>query len=161
MSHPSVVLTTLARAMRGRVLAGGALLLSAVALAACGESKQEKAKAEVCGARTEINKQVTKLKGLTPTTNVVNEVKGSLEVIGKELEKIKNAQPNLEPARKEQVEAATNTFESQLTTVASGVVSSLSTTSIESALSSAGPKLKSAFNTLATDYKSALGPISC
>jgi hypothetical protein len=161
MSHPSVVLTTVAHTVRGKLLAGGALLLSAVALAACGESKQEKAKAEVCAARGEINKQVTKLQGLTLSTNVANEVKGSLEVIGKELEKIKNAQPDLEPARKEQVEAATKTFEQQLTTVASGVVSSLSTTSIESALSSAGPKLKSALNTLATDYKQALGPISC
>lgn len=160
MSQTSVVLT-MAHGTRGKLLAGGAVLLSAVALAACGESKQEKAKAEVCAARGEINKQVTKLQGLTPTTSIVNEVKGSLEVIAKELEKIKDAQPNLEPARKEQVQAATNTFEQQVTTVASGVVSSLSGTSIESALSSAGPKLKSAFTTLANDYKQALGPISC
>jgi hypothetical protein len=138
-----------------------ALALSVVALAACGESKEEKAKAEVCAARSEISKQVTKLENLTPTTNVVNEVKGGLEVIAKELEKIKNAQPNLEPARKEQVETATNAFATQLTTIAQGIVTSLSGTNLESAIASAGPKLKSAGEKLAADYKQALGPISC
>ena len=75
----------------------GAVLLSAMALAACGESAQDKAKAEICTARDEISKQVTKLQGLTISSNTGQEVKGSVEAIGDQLKKIKNAESDLEP----------------------------------------------------------------
>ena len=138
-----------------------ALLLSVTLIAACGQSAEEKAKAEVCSARTEISNQISKLQGLTLSSNTVNEAKASFEVIGKQLTKIKDAQPNLSPARKEQVQAATNAFESQLTAIASGVASSLPAGGLESALKGAEPKIKSALSALAADYKSALAPINC
>jgi hypothetical protein len=138
-----------------------AVLLGTLALAACGESSQEKAMAQVCSARNEISKQVTKLEGLTISTNTLNEAKASFEAIGNDLTKIKNAQPNLAPARKEQIQSATNTFQSQLNAIASGVASGLTSGSIESALKNAAPQLKSALSKLATDYKQALAPISC
>jgi hypothetical protein len=138
-----------------------ALLLSSLALAACGESAQEKATAQVCKARTEISKQITKLEGLTISSNTVTEAKTSFEAIGKELTEIKNAQSNLEPARKEQVQSATKSFETQLGTITAGVVASLGSGNIEAQLKNAGPQLKSALSQLGADFKQALGPISC
>jgi hypothetical protein len=137
------------------------LALFATVLAGCGESAQEKASAEVCAARKEISNQVTKLKGLTLSSNTVNEAKASFEEIRKQLTKIKDAQPKLEPKRKEQVESATNTFTSELSSIASGVASSLPSSNLESALKTAQPKIKAAVDTLASDYRSALGPINC
>jgi hypothetical protein len=149
------------RVIPGRSAALLALLLSAVALGACGESAQDKAKAQVCSARADINNQITKLEGLQLSTNVLNEGKAGFEAIGADLKKIKAAQPNLEPARKEQVEAATKTFETQLNTITASVAAKLTTGNPLSAISSAGPELKSAITQLAGDYKQALAPISC
>jgi len=146
---------------RRRASVFGALLLSVATFAACGESAQDKAKADVCSARSEISKQITKLQGLTISANVVDEAKGSLEAIGKELKKIKDAQGDLAPARKEQVEPATKTFETELKTITSEVVSTVSSGSVESALTGAGPKIKSALSKLAGAYTQALAPISC
>jgi hypothetical protein len=139
----------------------GALLLSVVALGACGESAAEKAKAEVCSARNEISKQISKLEGLTFSASAIDEAKAGFETIGKELTKIKNAQPKLEASRREQVQSGVKTFESQLSTIASGVASSLTSGNLESALKTAEPKLRAAVSTLAGDFHQALGPVSC
>ena len=144
-----------------KAVPAAAVLLSAVTLAACGESSQDKAKADVCAARNEISKQITKLQGLTLSSNAVNEAKKSFEVIGQELGKIKDAQEDLEPARKEQVEAATKKFEGQLKTISSEVTSGLSPGNLQAALTAAEPKVKSALNTLASGYRQALAPINC
>jgi hypothetical protein len=138
-----------------------ALLLSAVALAACGESAQEKAKAEVCGSRSEISKQITKLQGLTLSSNSLTEAKAGIEAITKELTKIKNAQSKLDPARKQQVQSASESFATQLSSIAGGLVSSLGAGNIESALKNAGPQVKAALNKLSGAYQQALAPISC
>ena len=148
-------------ALIGRTLIAATLAMSAAGLVACGESSQEKAKAEVCSARRSISEQVTKLQGLTISTSTLTEAKAGFEAIGKELTKIKNAQPNLEPARKEQVEAATKTFQTQISSLAAGIASSLGSGSLSSALTNAEPQLKAALTQLGTDYKSALEPINC
>ena len=97
------------RAARRTLSVLGALFVS-VSLVACGESSQEKANKDVCSARTELSKQITKLQGLTPSSSAVDEAKSGPKVIGDELRKIKDAQHDLAPARKEQVEPATKTF---------------------------------------------------
>jgi|SRR5277367_150976 len=131
-----------------------AVALSTLALAGCGESTQEKAQAQVCSARADISKQVNTLSGLTLSFESVTQVKTGVEAIAGDLKKIKDAQPNLAPARKEQVQSATATFEAQLTTIVSELSSNLS-------LSNAEAKLKSSVSQLATSYKQALAPISC
>ena len=138
-----------------------ALLIGALTLAACGESSQDKAKAEVCGARNEISKQVTKLEGLTLSASSLTEAKTGLEAIGKELTKIKNAQSKLSPERKQQVQAASESFGKELSTLAGSLASGLGSGNIESALKNAGPQVKSALEKLAASYKQALAPISC
>ncbi len=135
-------------------LAVVALLLSVFVLVSCGESSQEKAKAQVCEARSDISKQVKTLSELTLSTNILTEAKTGLEAIGKDLTKIKDAQPNLEPARKEQVQAATHTFETQISSILSELVSKPSLSKLET-------QLKSSLTQLATSYRKALTPLNC
>jgi hypothetical protein len=135
-------------------LAIAALLLSALAFTACGESAQEKAKAQVCGARTDISKQITSLTELTISSSSINQAKSGLEAIGNDVTKIKNAQANLDPVRKEQVQAATHTFETQFSATVTGLGSNLS-------LTNAATQLKSALTQLATSYKQTLAPVNC
>lgn len=138
-----------------------AMATSAVALLACGESAEEKAKAQVCSARADISKQITTLEGLKISTNLPTEIKDGFEAITGDLKKIKDAQPNLEPARKQQVEAATSTFETQLTSIVNGVTAQLGSTNPLTAITNAEPALKSAVKQLGADFKTALAPISC
>ncbi len=130
------------------------LLVSAVVLASCGESAQEKAKAQVCEARADISKQVKTLSELTLSTNALTEAKTGVEAIGKDLTKIKDAQPDLEPARKEQVKAATHTFEAQVSSILSELVSKPSLSKLET-------QLKSSLTQLAASYEKALAPLNC
>ena len=83
-------------------------------LAGCGESSEEKAKAQVCTAKSDISKQVKMLSELTISTSLLTQAKDGLEAIAADLTKIKDAQPNLAPARKEQISSATHTFEAQV-----------------------------------------------
>jgi hypothetical protein len=139
----------------------GALLLCAVALSACGESAQDKAKAEVCGSRSAISKQITKLQGLGISASTLTEAKAGFEVINRELTKIQTAQSKLDPARKQQVQSASENFASQFSSIAGGLVASLGSGNIEAALKNAGPQLKAALNKLSGAYKQALAPINC
>jgi hypothetical protein len=131
-----------------------ASLLSVFVLASCGESSQEKAKAQVCQARSDISKQVKKLSELTLSTSILTEAKSGVEAIGKDLTTIKDAQPDLEPARKEQVQAATRTFEGQINSILSELVSKPSLSKLET-------QLKSSLKQLASSYEKALAPLNC
>jgi hypothetical protein len=131
-----------------------ASLLSVFALASCGESSQEKAKAQVCQARSDISKEVKKLSELTLSTSILTEAKGGVEAIGKDLTTIKNAQPDLEPARKAQIESATRTFEGQINSILSELVSKPSLSKLET-------QLKSSLTQLAASYEKALAPLNC
>jgi hypothetical protein len=137
-----------------KVLAIAVLLLGAVVLAGCGESAQEKATAQVCQARSDISKQAKMLSELTISTNLLTEGKTGLEAIGKDLTKIKEAQPNLAPARKQEIQAATDTFQTQVSSIVSGLISNPS-------LSNAEKQIKSSLTQFATSFEHALAPIDC
>lgn len=139
---------------RSQTFVAIASLLSVFVLASCGESAQEKAKAQVCQARSDISKEVKKLGELTLSTSILTEAKSGVEAIGKDLTKIKDAQPDLEPARKEQIKAATQTFESQINSLLSELVSKPSLTKLET-------QLKSSLSQLASSYEKALAPLDC
>jgi uncharacterized coiled-coil DUF342 family protein len=140
-----------------KALAIFVLLFSATALVACGESAEEKAKAEVCAAGNEINSQIAKLQSLTLSTNTPNEVKASFEAIGKSLTKIKNAASKLTPARREQVEAGVKKLESEGSKIVSELSSNLSVANLEAALT----KFKSALSAFGANVKQALAPVGC
>jgi hypothetical protein len=131
-----------------------ALLLAGLMLAGCGESSQEKAKAQVCSARSDIQKQVSKLSELTLSTSILSEAKEGLDAIGSDLKKIKEAQPNLEPARRQQIETATHTLEGQVSSIVTGFVSNPSLSNVEK-------QLKSSLTQYAKSFEQALAPINC
>lgn len=125
-----------------------------LALAGCGESKQDKAKNTVCSARANIKAKAERLSTITPSGAAVSEVESDLKAIGDDLTKIKNAQGDLSPARKQEVEKATQEF----TTFAGANLSSILTGLAKGEVT---PQLKSAFEKLITAYKQALGPVEC
>ncbi len=131
-----------------------ALLLGALVLAGCGESSQEKAKAQVCKAKSDISKQVKMLSELTISTNLLTQAKDGLEAIASDLTTIKDAQPNLAPARKEQISSATHTFEAQISSIITGLVSNPS-------LSNAEKQLKASLTQYSKSFEQALAPIDC
>jgi Tfp pilus assembly protein PilP len=131
-----------------------ALTLSVLVLGACGESSEEKAKAQVCDARADISKQVDTLTSLTITTASVAQVKTGVEAIVADVKKIKDEQSKLDPARKEEVQSANEAFAAEVTKIVSGIASDLS-------ISNAEAHLKTAVSQLAAGYKKTLAPISC
>lgn len=131
-----------------------AVLLSAAALEACGESAEDKAKAQVCDARADISKQISTLTTLPISTTALTEAKTAVEAIGNDLKKIKDAQSDLRPGRREQAEKATESFQKQLSSTASGITSGLS-------LSAAETQLETALSQLRKSYEQTLAPISC
>jgi hypothetical protein len=129
-------------------------LAATLAVAACGESSQDKAKSQVCDARSDISKQVNELKGMTPATVTVDGVKNALTAIQNDLKKIAGAQGDLNDARKKQVQEANATFGSALSSIASDLGSSLS-------VADAKTKLTTALQQLGTAYQQSFAKVDC
>jgi hypothetical protein len=140
---------------RSRRRAGLAFIVTAaLALAACGESDQQKAQNKVCDARADISKQVDEIKSLTPATATVDGVRQNVNAIQDDLKDIVNAQKTLSDDRRQQVKAATDQFTQQLSTIVQQALRSLS-------LADARTQLQSAVSDLASAYSSSLGKIDC
>jgi hypothetical protein len=129
-------------------------IVAAFALTGCGESAEAKAKKQVCSARNDIAKQIAMLQGLTLSSSSAATARASFEAIGKDVTQIKNAQPKLEPARRQQVEGATHTFVTQVNSIAASLSSNVSP-------SNALTQFKTALSQLGASYRHTLGPISC
>jgi len=138
-----------------------ALALSALALGGCGESAEQKATAQVCKARTDISTQITKLEGLPISTSFLPEAEKGVEAIRSDLKQIKAAQPNLAPARREQVAVATQGFEKEMSALAAGLAAGVKAGVGPEQLAAAAPQVKAGLAQLASAYKQALAPISC
>ncbi len=139
-----------------RLIASVAVLIVSLAipLTGCGESKQEQAKKSVCSARSDINSRIATLKTISPSVATLPQIKTEVTAIVDDLKQMVGAQGNLEPARKQQVQQATQTFEQQLKSVLSNLTSSLS-------LTNASSQLEAALRQLETSYSQALAPIEC
>ena len=85
------------------LLAAGLLL----ALAACGESDEDKAKSDVCDARDDIQANVKDLQNLTLGTATLDKIRSNLTAIQDDVKKIADAQGKLSESDKEQVERRT------------------------------------------------------
>ena len=138
------------------------LIPIAVALttAGCGDkgpskaAKQQQAQTTVCSARTDIEAQVTTLKGLTPNLASVPQIKTSVSAIIADLGKIKDAEPDPRPDAKQQVEDATQAFTDKAKAVGTAAVSGGLSGDI------AG-QLKPAIRQLESTYQQVLTPIAC
>jgi len=131
-------------------------VLIVLGLSACGggDSKSDKAQSQVCDARADISKQVDTLKGLTISTATADQVTKSLQAIGDDLNKIKNAQGDLSDERKKEVQQANQDFESSVKSIASDLGTSTS-------LSEAKSALQSALQKLATSYQQTFAKLDC
>jgi DNA-directed RNA polymerase subunit L len=130
------------------------LILMAFAAAGCGESKADKAMAQVCSARDGITKQVDDLKNMTITTATTSQVTDSLQAIQKDLQKIGNARKDLSDANREQVDKANQAF-------ASSVRKTFADVGTKTSLQDAATQLKAAFQDLADSYRNTFGQLSC
>jgi len=138
-----------------------ALFISALGLAACGESSSEKATKQVCSATSEISKQIKKLETLPISTSFATEAKASVETIGKSIKKIEEAAPNLPAAQKEEIDAANKTFETEIGAISKDVLSATKSSNLEAALKSAEPQIKASLSKLSSDYKKAYEALKC
>jgi uncharacterized protein YjbJ (UPF0337 family) len=130
-----------------------ALALS-IAFAACGKSDEEKAKADVCDARDDIQANVKELQSLTLGTVTADKVRSSLNAIKGDLEKIVDAQGDLSDNQKQQVQKANEAFKSKVKALAGDIGRSVS-------IEDAAKQLESDFAELATTYEQSLAPIDC
>jgi hypothetical protein len=125
-----------------------------VLLGGCGESKEAKARKTVCAARAQIKRRVEHLQTLTPSLQSVPEIRNDVTAIGSELKKIKEAQQDLSPARRKEVQEATERFEKEAGEALSSVGASGSVSKAEAELSTALHRFRAAFVT-------SLEPINC
>ena len=140
---------------RVRLCVAIAVLFAVVVVGACGgDSKEDKATAQVCEARADISKQVDNLKNMTLSTATTSEIRQNLTAIRNDLSKIKNAQADLNDQRKSQVQQANQALESQLKSIRSTLGSTTS-------LSDAKTQLSQAFQQLAGTYKDTFSKIDC
>jgi two-component SAPR family response regulator len=125
-----------------------------LAFAACGQSDEEKAKADVCDARDDIQANVKELQSLTLGTATTDKVRSSLNAIKDDLAKIADAQGQLSEGEKQQVQKANEAFKSKVKAVGEDLGKSVS-------IEDAATQLKSDFDELATTYQQSFGPIGC
>jgi hypothetical protein len=142
-------------------LAVPSVLIVVLGLAACGESSQEKASKQVCSAVSEISTQINKLQSLTISSSFPAEAKASVEAIGKSITQIKDAGPNLDTARREELDAANKAFQTEIVTITKSVVSVSKSSNLQAALHGAEAQIKTALSTLAANYKKAFQALKC
>ena len=132
----------------------GAVLVAAALTLGCGQSKEDKAKDQVCSARADLQKQVEQLASTTPSSATVDGIKANLSAIRDDLKKIASAQPDLNDTRKQQVKDANEQFKSQLSDIAGKLGSSLS-------LSEAKTQIQDAAQALSAAYRQSFARVDC
>jgi len=137
------------------------LVLALTAAAGCGgdkgpskADKQAQAQTTVCTARSDIQAQITTLQGLTPNLASVPQIKTAVSAIVSDLGKIKDAEPDLRPDAKQQVQQANQAFADKAKAVGTAAVSGGLSGDI------AG-QLKPAIQQLEAAYKEVFTPLAC
>ncbi|MDA0159952.1 hypothetical protein OM076_06750 [Solirubrobacter ginsenosidimutans] len=115
---------------------------------------QDQAASTVCAARADIQTQVESLTSLTADTATKTSVTSALTAITSDLQKIKDAQADLNPDRKQQVQDAVTAFGTQLKDIARQAVTGLATSDAET-------QAKNAATSLKTAVTQSLEPIDC
>jgi hypothetical protein len=117
-------------------------------------SAQDQAASQVCSARGDIQTQVKALTSLGAGNATRADVTSALSAIQSDLQKIKDAQPDLAPERMQQVKDAAAAFATQLKAVLKQTVSGLTKTDAQTQAKNAAASLESA-------VKQSLEPIEC
>jgi uncharacterized membrane protein len=117
-------------------------------------SAPDQAATQVCAARADIQTQVHTLTTLSAGSATKADVTSALDAITTDLQKIKDAQADLTPERKQQVQNATTAFETQLKAVVRQAVAARSKADAKTQAENAAASLKSAVS-------ESLQPIDC
>jgi hypothetical protein len=141
-------------ASRSRAACGAVGLVLVFGLAACGESKEEKAEKSICSARSDINSKVNQLQSLTPSTAAITEAKDAVTAIANDLTKIVESSKELSPEAKANVQREVTAFKQQLAEGIANIAKGGSSTSV-------AEQLKASLNAIATAYKQDLAQIKC
>jgi hypothetical protein len=126
----------------------------ALPLAACGDSAEEEALADVCDARASIQSHIENLEGLPITAATDDEsaeaveVRSTVDAIGSDVREITDATDELSEDTRQQVEAATDDFLPTLDTAIAQSVNS-------------GRPLMRSVDALARSYEETLASIEC
>jgi hypothetical protein len=140
--------------VRTTIIASILLVLAAGVLSACGQSKADKARDQVCEARDDIAKQVESLSELTLTTATTGKISDSLQAIQSDLKTIANATGDLSADRKKSVQAANEEFKAKMDQIRADFASKLS-------IQGAATQAKAALQQLADSYRSTFGKLDC
>jgi hypothetical protein len=119
-----------------------------------GDSKSDKALAQVCGARADISQQLKTLQGLAPGSGAAEQAKQSLQAIADDLKTIAGARADLSDARRGEIQSANEAFASGVKDAVGGVTDLVS-------LQTAGTDIKAAAQKLAQTYAATYGKIDC
>jgi hypothetical protein len=117
-------------------------------------SPQDQAASQVCAARADIQTQVETLTTLSAGSATKTDVTSALAAVGTNLQKIKDAQADLTPERKQQVQDATTAFGTQLQAIVRQAVAEGATGDAKTQATNAAASLKSAVT-------QSLQPIDC
>jgi hypothetical protein len=117
-------------------------------------SPQDHAASQVCAARADIQAQVETLTTIGTGDATKSDVTAALAAVGTNLQTIKDAQADLTPERKQQVQDATAAFGTQLQTIVREAVAARSKDDAKTQATDAAASLKSAVN-------ESLQPIDC
>ena len=142
--------------LRGALVAACTVVVMLGATTACGssESASDKAKSQVCDAKSDIQTQLNDLKSLTLSSATLDSVSQSVTAIQGDLKTIQDAIPDLDGDTKAQVQSANQQFKSQVTSTLGSVLTS---TSIDDAQT----QLQTALTSLEATYKQAYDSIKC
>jgi cytochrome c556 len=139
-----------------RLLALAALIAAALATVGCGggKSSADQAKSKACTAYSDINTQLTKLKGVSSGATTPTDAQAALTAIGRDLTTIRTEVPKMTGQLKTQLQAANATFKADIQSVVNSVKSADSLTALATALDQAA-------GTLSTSYRQAFAGVKC
>jgi len=132
-----------------------AVAAALVAASGCGgSSAADTAKKNACNAKSDIDAQVTKLKGLPASLSSLDTAKTALQQIQKDLGTIQDSVPDISGDLKDQLKAANSAFSSQVKQVTQNITSAQSLTDAAATLTTAGQNL-------ADQYQQAFADVQC
>jgi hypothetical protein len=138
-----------------RIIAIGLAAVALLAAGACGgSSAADQAKKDACNASSDIQAQITTIKGLTPSTGSIDQAKTALKKINDDLHTIASAAPDVQGDLKSNLQTANAQFKSQVQEIGRSITSAQSLTDAASALATAGDSLE-------TSYKQAFANVGC
>ena len=131
-----------------------AAALAAAAGCGGGGSSADSAKKNACNAKSDIDAQVTKLKGLPASLSSLQPAKTALQKIQTDLTTIHDSVPDITGDLKDQLKAANSAFTAQVNQVTQDITSPQALTDAAGTLTAAGQHLS-------TSYQQAFKDVRC